>query len=74
MSTLVSTVDEILNENDAEAWRESGMVRIKIFFFNIPRSVVYESSNITTRPSGHISIKYGFVFFVLKLLLRITRQ
>ena len=69
MSTLVSTVDEILNENDAEAWRESGMVRIKI-----SPSVVYESSNMTTRPSGHISIKYGFVFFVLKLLLGITRQ
>ena len=70
----MSTVDEILNENDAAAWRSSGMVKIKIFFYNGPRSIVYESSNMITKPSGHISINYGLVFFVLKLLLGITRQ
>lgn len=69
----MTTVDEILNENDAAAWRTSGMVRIKITC-NSPRSIVYESSNMTTKPSGHISINYGLVLFVLKLLLGITRQ
>lgn len=69
----MTTVDEILNENDAAAWRTSGMVRIKIFC-NSPRSIVYESSNMTTKPSGHISINYGLVLFVIKLILGITRQ
>ena len=29
---------------------------------------------MATKPSGHISINYGLVFFVLKLRLGITRQ
>jgi len=56
----VSTVDEILNENDSAVWRTTGMVIIKIFFYNSPTSIVYESSNMITKPSGHFSINYGF--------------